>query len=93
MRKLQLSILGFITTLAMMVVLAGCYPDESASVDELDIVLTNYDSTYNFGEITAYVMPDTVIAILDPDNPDNNFEYKHTCDPVGTGQTVRSAGL
>jgi hypothetical protein len=93
MRKLQLSILGFITTLAMMVVLAGCYPDESASVDELDIVLTNYDSTYNFGEITAYVMPDTVIAILDPDNPDNNFEYKHTYDNVILSELDKQFGL
>lgn len=82
MKKLQLGIPGFITTLAMMVVLAGCYPDESASINDLDIVLTTYDSTYNFGGIATYIMPDTVISIFDPDNPSNNSNYDHTYDAV-----------
>lgn len=82
MKKLQMGIPGFITTLAIMVVLAGCYPDESASIDDLDIVLTTYDSTFNFSGITTYIMPDTVIAIFDPDNPSNNSTYDHTYDAV-----------
>ena len=42
--ELQLGIPGFITVLSMMFVLAGCYPDDSATIDDLDIVITNYDS-------------------------------------------------
>ena len=38
--------------------------------------------TYNFSGIQTYIMPDTVVAILDPDNPENNFEFKHTYDDV-----------
>jgi hypothetical protein len=64
----------------MIAVLAGCYPDESASINDLDIVITNYDTGYNFSGIQSYLMPDTVIAITDPANPENNFEYKHTYD-------------
>jgi len=82
MKKLPFGIPGFITALAMMLALAGCYPDESASIDDLDIVLTTYDSTFDFSGIATYIMPDTVIAILDPDNPSNNKEYDHAYDAV-----------
>ncbi len=63
-------------------VLAGCYPKEEGSAGEFDIVITAFDSTYDFSNISTYFMADTVIAITDPDNPENNFTYGHGYDSV-----------
>jgi hypothetical protein len=82
MKKIALRIIAFLFLPAMLIGLAGCYPDESATIDELDIVLTSYDSSYNFSGIQTYIMPDTVIAITDPDNPSNNRNYDHSLDSM-----------
>ena len=80
MKRSALKIIGLLAIPAMLSGLAGCYPDNTTSIDDYDIVVTNYDSAYNFSGIQTYIMPDTVIAVNDPDNPDNNFEYEHTYD-------------
>jgi hypothetical protein len=61
-------------------ILTGCYPKEEGSVGEFDVVITAYDSTYIFSNISTYFMADTVIAITDPGNPENNFTYGHQYD-------------
>ena len=62
--------------------LAGCYPDNSASVDDLDIVITSCDTGYDFSGVRTYIMADTVVAITDSVNPENNFGYAHTYDSL-----------
>lgn len=45
--------------------LDGCYPNESITVDQTDIVLTgNYDSV-NFKALKTYYLPDTVFPVRD----------------------------
>ena len=46
----------------------GCYPDESLTINELDIVATNYDDDY-FSRVSpqSYHLPDTVGVIGDGD--------------------------
>lgn len=80
MKRSALKIIALLAIPVMLFGLAGCYPDNTTSIDDYDIVVTNYDSGYNFSGIRTYIMPDTVIAVNDPDNPDNNFEYEHTYD-------------
>jgi len=51
--------------LAGAVILAGCYPGEISSVDELDLVVTLRDKDTDFSALTTYWMPDTVIHICE----------------------------
>jgi hypothetical protein len=80
MRKMLHKILILIIFPPLLTGLAGCYPDESSMLENADIVLTYYDSAYHFGGITTYIMPDTVIAVTDPDQPESNGTYNHSYD-------------
>ena len=68
--------------LSLPALLAGCYPDHTDGLEELEIVMTAYDTTCIFDSIRTYIMPDTVIAITDPDHPDNNTPYDHSRDSL-----------
>jgi hypothetical protein len=59
------------------VVLMSCYPDYGLSVEEYDVVVTIYDSLYNFGAIQTYAMPDSVVYIYDTtkgDEPTHKYD-------------------
>lgn len=45
--------------------LDGCYPDDSISIDQSDIVLTGYYDSVDFKTLSTYYMPDTVFPIRD----------------------------
>lgn len=75
----------FLTFLSVALLAAGttgCYPDQSAGISELDIVMTNYDTNFLFSGVHTYMMPDTVVAITDPDHPDKNTDGNHAYDSV-----------
>ncbi|MFC2086046.1 DUF4136 domain-containing protein [Bacteroidota bacterium] len=58
-------------SLFLTVVIAGCYPGSgSFTADETDIVATVYDTTANFQANKTFVVPDTVIHVVDPDEED-----------------------
>lgn len=78
---MNIKILGYFVIPALLAGVTGCYPEHS-DPDELDIVLTNYDSTYDFDGIQTYIMPDTVIAVTDPDDPSNTVTYGHLFDSL-----------
>jgi hypothetical protein len=59
MKRKILTIVGFFSTL----LLAGCYPDGPDYVEELDVVLTYHNDTYDFGTKTTYSMPDRIVKI------------------------------
>jgi hypothetical protein len=54
----------------------GCYPNGPQSTSDLDLVLTNYSSTYDFSQKKTYALPDSVIDITgeNVDNPQPGFE-------------------
>lgn len=60
---------GFI---AMMI--AGCYPGGAEFVDELDLVLTTHEETYNFGTATTFALPAKIPmvtgSVLEGDEPE-----------------------
>jgi len=48
---------------SMLVMLVACYPGDVNSITELDVVMTRYATDYNFGTVTRFTMPDTIIHI------------------------------
>ena len=57
----RLALLGALA--AVMAVVPACYPDSPSVVGELDMVVTSYDSTFNYSANLRYAMRDTVIEI------------------------------
>lgn len=49
--------------LALVILLAGCYPDGPEYYSDLDIVYTNYDDEFNFTGKGTYSMPDKIVKI------------------------------
>ncbi len=50
--------------------LSGCYPETVDNAAELDLVLTNYDQSFDFSSALTYSRPDTLIdiaALIDPE--------------------------
>ena len=50
-------------TLLIACMLWACYPDSATSVDELDIVVTAFDESFDFASALTYAMPDSVVEI------------------------------
>lgn len=43
--------------------MVSCYPGEIDSYEELDLVYTNYDDTYDFASKGTYAMPDKIVKV------------------------------
>lgn len=52
----------------VLVMLVACYPGDVSSISEFDVVMTRYATDYNFGQVTTFTMPDTIIHV-DTDDP------------------------
>ena len=65
MKRLFLNLSIALLAISGGVILHGCYPDNSISVSETDIVLTGYYDSVNFTTLSTYYMPDTVFPIRD----------------------------
>ncbi len=48
-----------------MLAVAGCYPEEPASAEDYDLVVTNHDSTYRFNTLRTYYLVDSVVHITE----------------------------
>jgi len=51
--------------LALVLLMAGCYPDGPEYIDQYDLVYTNYDSQYDFTAKQTYAIPDKIMKITD----------------------------
>lgn len=54
-----------ITTMALLGValLTGCYPDTPDSIEEYDLVYTNFAPDFDFKAETTYALPDSVVKV------------------------------
>ena len=53
-----------ITAMVMLVILlAGCYPQGPEYVEDLDVVITDYEPSYDFGAKGTYAIPDRIVKI------------------------------
>jgi hypothetical protein len=68
MKKIILN-LSYLTFLAF--VLSSCYPGGAETTSETDIVITNYDDSYNFSAAKTYFMSDSIQHIVDDGNTAN----------------------
>ncbi|MCF8715970.1 DUF4136 domain-containing protein [Joostella atrarenae] len=61
----------------------SCSDDGPDYVDELDVVYTNYDSSFDFSTTTTYALPDRVIEVTGENIGDTDFdEDVDYVDPV-----------
>jgi Domain of unknown function (DUF4136) len=54
--------------------MSGCYPEGPEYVEELDIVYTNYDASFDFQEVSTFALPDKVIKLDGSEFQNNNGE-------------------
>jgi hypothetical protein len=47
----------------LIVVLSGCYPQGPEYIDDLDVVLTNFEDRYDFNDNATYALPDKIVKI------------------------------
>jgi hypothetical protein len=55
--------LGAPAALLVPLMLAGACEEEPTSIDDLDTVITLYDSTVDFGRFLTYAMPDSIVHV------------------------------
>ncbi len=56
--------------------LQGCYPNESISSDQSDIVATGYNDSVDFTSLSTYFMEDTVYPIVAEDEEAERVKYQ-----------------
>ena len=53
-----------ITAMVMLVfLLAGCYPQGPEYIEDLDVVITDYEPSYDFGAKGTYALPNRIVKI------------------------------
>ena len=51
--------------LVILLAIHSCNPEFKATVEELDLAISTYDETQNFGQLSTFYMEDTIIYITD----------------------------
>jgi Domain of unknown function (DUF4136) len=64
-----------ILTAMVGVFLFGCYPAGPEYVEDLDVVYTTYNETYDFKASNTYAMPDKIVVDVKIDNGDTTYVY------------------
>ncbi|WP_417444684.1 DUF4136 domain-containing protein [Joostella sp.] len=78
-RNISLKLASLFITILMI----SCSDDGPDYVDELDVVYTNYDSSFDFSTTTTYALPDRVIEVTGENIGDTDFdEDVDYVDPV-----------
>lgn len=54
---------------------AGCYPGGPDYTEDLDVVYTTFDDSYDFDAASTYSMPDQIVIDVEIDNGDTNYVY------------------
>jgi len=55
--------------------LSSCYPGGAEYISDTDIVITNYDSDYNFGKIQTYFLADSIRHLVNEgEEPDRKWD-------------------
>lgn len=65
----------FVFVIPISFLVASCYPGFDATVEELDIAVTKYDSTQNFTQLSSFFLYDTIVYI---DDDEGSEDIDHT---------------
>jgi hypothetical protein len=58
----------FVFVIPISLLVASCYPGFDATVEELDIAITKYDSTQDFSQLKSFFLQDTVVCVGEEDD-------------------------
>lgn len=77
---MKATLFRFTFGLAILAILGGCYPKGPIYYSDSDLVATNYDSGFEFGNQVFFALPDSVIHVVDPEdrNPQIDRAYDQT---------------
>jgi len=64
MQKIKLK-KDWLTIGLLILLLAACYPSEDFFVEELDLVVTNYDVDEDYSRFRTFAVPDSVVRVGD----------------------------
>lgn len=73
-------LLGMLLTIvvsAAILMLPSCYPDDSLSISETDVIMTAYNDTVDFTSFKTYFMSDTVYPVRDDTSDHSLIEYNY----------------
>ncbi len=80
---------ALITIVGIAIVSISCFPNGAEYIDELDIVYTNYDDSYNFKNKSTFAVPDKITKIDRENFPDGpGFEPESKEDSLDTIPTI-----
>lgn len=65
----------------------GCYPGEINSLEELDLVVTQFDSTHVWAAPASFFLVDSVVHLTDTSDPGNNITLPSTYDDLVIDET------
>jgi len=78
-KRIHPSLVAIMCSLSLCLTLWACYPGGPNSSVELTTITTGYDKSYNFNK-PNYALLDSIVHIIDEDNPDNNVELSREYD-------------
>jgi hypothetical protein len=55
--------------------LSGCYPGGPEYIEDLDLVVTRHDSSFDFDEMKTYALPDRIVKITGNLEEDEEVEF------------------
>jgi hypothetical protein len=62
MKKWMTKALLIFAGVGVLAFMEGCYPDNSLTISQTDVVLTGYNDSVNFQNLHTYYMPDTIFV-------------------------------
>ena len=62
--------------------LAACYPGTVTSIEQLDVVVTLHNDTVDFNGRSTLAVIDSVIHLVDPDNPEDELPVSRDFDDL-----------
>ncbi len=65
----------FVFVIPISFLVASCYPGFDATIEEMDIAVTKYDSTQNFTQLSSFFLYDTIVYI---DDDEDSEDIDHT---------------
>ena len=78
-------------SLGLLVVLTACHPGSIDSIEQADIVVTNYDTDAQFGALHTYVLDNDVHEIRDPDSNEPEYDGRYNATILGEIKTNMDA--
>ena len=78
-----MKILKWTSLMMVFGLLASCYPEKDRTIDDFDLVGTNYDDSKNFGDYKTYYLHDSLILVYDTNEDKPDYPVKEADAVLG----------